>query len=75
MKKLTESSYGLNAFLSLDENEPLGLYVFCDYGAINIPIGEFFEESLIDMSDNMRAKYAKALEMYSKKLWPKNKKH
>ena len=71
MKKLTEQNHGLNAYLSLDEDEPLGVYLFCDYGAVNITLGEFFDESLIDMSDNMRSRYAKAFEMYSKKLWPR----
>ena len=55
-------------FLSVESEEPIGVCVFYPHGFNHIPIKEFLNESLIDMSRDVRLKYAIAFRDFVKKL-------
>lgn len=45
-------------FLSMEPDEPLGLCIFDDYGVGFVKLREFFDDSIIDLSTEMRRRYA-----------------
>ena len=66
-------------FLSLEENQPLGICVFTDDGMEHVTLEEFMDESKKDLSKHMRMKYAGAFEImanqlrnYGPRMGPKN---
>lgn len=59
---------GVTAFLSLEEDNPLGICVFHDYGVSFMTLEEFMDESVIDLSAAMRQRYAGAFEIMAKRL-------
>lgn len=68
MKLIAGDNIGVSAFLSLEENNHLGLCVFHKYGASFITLEEFMEEALIDLNRQMRQRYAAAFEIMAKQL-------
>lgn len=55
-------------FLSLDEDQPLGICVCDDYGLSLVSLEQFMDESKIDLSSSMRQRYACAFEIMAKQL-------
>lgn len=59
---------GINVFLSMEEENPLGICIFHDHGASVITLEEFMKESRIDLSPQMCQRYACAFEVMAKQL-------
>lgn len=68
MKTLAGSDIELSVFLSMDEDQPLGLCVFHKFGASIVELNDFIEESRVDLSTAMRQRYACAFEIMAKQL-------
>ncbi len=68
MELIAGSEIGLKLFLGLEEENPLGIFVFHEYGANFISLDEFINESLIDMGHGMIQRYAKAFKRMEKQL-------
>lgn len=62
------NTIGLDAFLSTEQENPLGICIFHQYGASFVDLSDFIEHSKIDMDKMMRHKYACALEILAKQL-------
>ncbi len=58
----------LAAFLSVENDQPLGICVFHKYGGEHIPLDDFFNESLPELGKDIRIRYAEAFENFSKRL-------
>lgn len=68
MKVIAGEDLGVRAFLSIEEENSLGICVFHAHGATFLTLEEFMEESLIDLSSQMRQRYAAAFEIMAKQL-------
>lgn len=55
-------------FLSIDEDQPLGIWWADEHGCGHIPLGKFLEESKIDMSNKQCVRYAKKLQVFVNEL-------
>lgn len=55
-------------FLSIEEDQPLGIWWSDDNGCGYIPLDEFLEESKRDMSNRQRERYAKKLQVFIDEL-------
>ena len=67
-KLLAGEEIGLTPFLSIDEDSPMGIFIGHKHGYSHFTLEEFMEESLIDLSPNMRQRYACAFEVMAKQL-------
>ena len=67
-KLLAGHEIGLSIFVSIEEDAPLGICVFHDYGGSHVSFEEFMKESTIDLSKSMRQRYACAFEIMAKQL-------
>lgn len=65
---ITGQDIGIHAFLSMEEESPLGICVFHDSGATFLTLEELMEESLIDLNSQMRQRYA-AASIFSRHTW------
>lgn len=55
-------------FLSIESDKPLGLCIFDRYGMEHIKLRDFFNESLIDLSIEMKRRYAIEFRMFLREL-------
>ena len=55
-------------FLSMESDKPLGLCIFDNYGMEHIKLRDFFTESLIDLSTEMKRRYAIEFRMFLREL-------
>jgi hypothetical protein len=68
MEKIAGPDIGITAFLSIEEDMPLGVCIFHKYGASVITLDELVNESKSDLSPIMRQRYACAFEVMAKQL-------
>lgn len=68
MEIIAGDAMGVSAFLDMGEENPLGICVSHDYGAVFLTLAEFVEESLIGLSIQQRQRYAGAFEIVAKQL-------
>lgn len=57
-----------SCFLSMDAGDPLGIFIFDDNGVGFVKLREFFSESIIDLSTEMRRRYAIEFRMFLREL-------
>lgn len=57
-----------SCFLTLEELEPLGVFVANDYGMQIIDLDSFIEESKIDMSKEQAGRFADRLQLFVDEL-------
>lgn len=58
----------IHPFLSLEEENPLGIILGHDFGASFVTLEDFITESKIDLSPSMCHRYACAFEIIAKQL-------
>ena len=68
MNLIDGDDVGISVFLSLEENQPLGICVFNEMGGTVITLEDFIEESKIGLSSQMSQRYAAAFEIMAKQL-------
>lgn len=56
------------AFLSLEDNKPLSIFIGHDHGCEVITLEEFAEDSMTGLSQSMCQRYACAFEVMAKQL-------